>query len=172
MFKIDLLSASHPNVLFLSYILYSLNIQRGLYSSSVRQVSHSSNCVWMMPYLTTVKCNADSVRAEQSVRSSCSSPGPSPATRWWARWFRTESRHWWSRGSLLCWPPSFGSLEKIETHEQVIQRVQTSWERLGTHWLNYLWGFRWKQLRRSWNQALTSPYTWGLSCLGWSQGWE
>lgn len=67
-----------------------------------------------------------------AVRSSCSRSCPSPVSHWWVRWGWTGLQHWWSHGSPLCWPPSYGSLEKMETHRQVIQRTWMNWGCLDT----------------------------------------
>lgn len=51
----------------------------------------------------------------QSVISSCSSLCAPPVPRCLAQGGWRGSQHWWSHGSPLCWPPSYGSLEKTET---------------------------------------------------------
>lgn len=67
---------------------------------------------------------------QQSVRSSCSSFCSPPAPRWWVRWDWTGSQHWWSHGSPLCWPPSYGSLEIMERKKQPHVCINTSKKRV------------------------------------------
>lgn len=56
--------------------------------------------------------------------SSCSRCFVSPGSQW-VRWGRTGSRRWWSPGSPVCWPPSFGWLEIMTANQHsVTQRAQ------------------------------------------------
>lgn len=91
---------------------------------SVKQKPHSYNNVWAHAWAwMTVKHGDASVCTQQiflggvsqSVISSCSSLCAPPVPHCLAQWGWRGSQHWWSHGSPLCWPPSYGSLEKTET---------------------------------------------------------
>lgn len=91
-----------------------------------------------MSCLTTFKRDVGSTWTEriftgQSLRSPCSSFCLPPAPHWWVRWGWTGLQHWWSHGSPLCWPPSYGSLEKRKTQGSVIQRTQMNWGWVSGH---------------------------------------
>lgn len=103
------------NTYSVNYILYRWYTERGLNTES--SVS-SRSLAWM-----TVKHGDASVctrqiflgGVSQSVISSCSSLCAPPVPRCLAQGGWRGSQHWWSHGSPLCWPPSYGSLEKTET---------------------------------------------------------
>lgn len=105
----------------------------------------------------------------RSVRSSCSTSPSSPGCRR-LRWGWTGSRRWWSRGSPVCWPPSFGWLEVMRISRWI--KELTGYAKIFGNRQSYLRGPHWKRLRRWSNPTLRSPWTGDLSFLEQDQTFQ